>query len=62
MAAAALDRLSMTSTSYDDDKQRALRVPTVDETDQVAAIRDRLGGAANCSAFISKLWHMTYGQ
>ena len=58
MAAAALDRLSMTSTSYDDDKQRALRMPTVDETDQVAAIRDRLGGAANCSAFISKLWHL----
>ncbi|EPQ26134.1 uncharacterized protein PFL1_06342 [Pseudozyma flocculosa PF-1] len=28
----------------------------VDETAQVAAIRDRLGGAASCSAFISKLW------
>lgn len=30
----------------------------VDETAQVAAIRDRLGGAASCSAFISKLWHL----
>ncbi|CDR99670.1 uncharacterized protein SPSC_01691 [Sporisorium scitamineum] len=29
-----------------------------DETAQVAAIRDRLGGAASCSAFISKLWHL----
>lgn len=58
MAAAALDRLSMTSTSYEEDKQRALRPPPCDETDQVAAIRDRLGGAANCSAFISKLWHL----
>ncbi|EST05807.1 Heat shock factor (HSF)-type, DNA-binding [Kalmanozyma brasiliensis GHG001] len=29
-----------------------------EETQQVAAIRDRLGGAASCSAFISKLWHL----
>lgn len=73
MAAAALDRLSMTSTSYDDDKHRSMRGATLgatlpplsassqqvmDETDEVAAIRDRLGGAANCSAFISKLWHL----
>ncbi|KDN47357.1 winged helix DNA-binding domain-containing protein [Tilletiaria anomala UBC 951] len=30
----------------------------MDEAMQVAAIRDRLGGAANCSAFISKLWYL----
>jgi HSF-type DNA-binding len=29
-----------------------------DEGVEVAAIRERLGGAANCSAFISKLWYL----
>ncbi|CAO1622400.1 unnamed protein product [Sympodiomycopsis kandeliae] len=29
-----------------------------DEMTEVAAIRDRLGGAANCAAFIAKLWFL----
>ncbi|WFD30902.1 hypothetical protein MSPP1_001926 [Malassezia sp. CBS 17886] len=67
MAAAALDRLSMTPAMGDaHDEERAHRMRGdafdgaryVDENDEVAAIRDRLGGAANCSAFISKLWHL----
>lgn len=57
MAVAALDRLSMTSTRVDDEKKGIPRA-YVDENDEVAAIRDRLGGAAHCSAFISKLWHL----
>lgn len=57
MAVAALDRLSMAGTSVEDEKKMSMRT-YVDETDEVAAIRDRLGGAANCSAFISKLWHL----
>ncbi|CAO1623376.1 unnamed protein product [Parajaminaea phylloscopi] len=32
--------------------------PPPDEMTQVAAIRDRLGGAANCAAFIAKLWFL----
>jgi hypothetical protein len=28
------------------------------EMNEVSAIRERLGGAANCSAFISKLWYL----
>lgn len=32
--------------------------PSLDEMTQVAAIRDRLGGAANCAAFIAKLWFL----
>lgn len=69
MAAAALDRLSMTGysvppvprgsgTLLDDDKRLISRGAPAHESDEVAAIRDRLGGAANCSAFISKLWHL----
>ncbi|KAL9931723.1 hypothetical protein V8E36_009509 [Tilletia maclaganii] len=30
----------------------------VDENAEVAMIRERLGGAAHCSAFISKLWYL----
>ncbi|CAD6889273.1 unnamed protein product [Tilletia controversa] len=30
----------------------------LDENAEVALIRDRLGGAAHCSAFISKLWYL----
>ncbi|KAK0551743.1 hypothetical protein OC861_002209 [Tilletia horrida] len=30
----------------------------MDENAEVAMIRDRLGGAAHCSAFISKLWYL----
>lgn len=57
MAAAALDRLSMAG-EYDEAPRREGAPRVVDENDEVAAIRDRLGGAANCSAFISKLWHL----
>ena len=57
LAAAALDRLSMAPASQEDEK-RCMRFPFHDESDGVAAIRDRLGGAAHCSAFISKLWHL----
>ncbi|WFC95214.1 hypothetical protein MBRA1_001861 [Malassezia brasiliensis] len=57
MAAAALDRLSM-GGEYDEAPRRDGLPRVVDENDEVAAIRDRLGGAANCSAFISKLWHL----
>ena len=57
MAVAALDRLSMTGTRMDDEKKSVSRAH-IDENDEVAAIRDRLGGAAHCSAFISKLWHL----
>lgn len=32
--------------------------PPPDEMTEVAAIRDRLGGAANCAAFIAKLWFL----
>lgn len=56
MAAAALDRLSMRTEHEERREPEPPRV--VDENDEVAAIRDRLGGAANCSAFISKLWHL----
>ncbi|WFD26004.1 hypothetical protein MNAN1_000979 [Malassezia nana] len=56
MAVAALDRLSMASSRLDDEK-KVVR-PLMDENNEVAAIRDRLGGAAHCSAFISKLWHL----
>ena len=49
----------------DDDGEHALAVrATQDRSDggdegvEVAAIRERLGGAANCSAFISKLWYL----
>lgn len=56
MAAAALDRLSMTNEHEEQRESEPSRA--VDENDEVAAIRDRLGGAANCSAFISKLWHL----
>lgn len=58
MAVAALDRLSMTSTRMDDEKKSFPSRAHIDENDEVAAIRDRLGGAAHCSAFISKLWHL----
>ncbi|WFD43305.1 hypothetical protein MPSI1_001966 [Malassezia psittaci] len=57
MAAAALDRLSM-ANDQDDAPHEYASSRTLDENDEVAAIRDRLGGAANCSAFISKLWHL----
>ena len=57
MAAAALDRLSMAG-AVDDGRPRLEETRMRDENDEVAAIRDRLGGAANCSAFISKLWHL----
>ncbi|WFC99215.1 hypothetical protein MYAM1_001959 [Malassezia yamatoensis] len=57
MAAAALDRLSM-ANDQDDALHEYANPRTLDESDEVAAIRDRLGGAANCSAFISKLWHL----
>ena len=58
MAAAALDRLSM-AADVDEKRAETSELPrSIDENDEVAAIRDRLGGAANCSAFISKLWHL----
>ncbi|PKI84605.1 hypothetical protein MVES_001688 [Malassezia vespertilionis] len=62
MAAAALDRLSMVGPpSVEADAKawhHAEPIRHVAENDEVTAIRDRLGGAANCSAFISKLWHL----
>jgi len=62
LAAAALDRLSMAGYSREHERgdvrptDESLRAS--DKSEEVAAIRDRLGGAANCSAFISKLWHL----
>lgn len=47
LAAAALDRLSMAPVR-----------DIVEEQDDSALLRDRMGVAGNCSAFISKLWHL----
>lgn len=48
VAAAALDRLSMAP----------VRDRAADDAEELATLRERVGGASNCSAFISKLWHL----